>query len=607
MDKTKKGIANTGARGGAEVVNVSVKNYPWRVKVLDESTAGKGLFKGYNCLFTSPNYWPCGHFVPQEYCELPGALFRAKALGQKGAQHVYLSPAFWGQVNEYSMRGERLYAAWQIKSPSERVPGGRFSLVSPQPGPWKVWCNRDEQGALPWYIDVLRGGHWVEYQLPEEPERKEWINVQIVMEPRAITLQFDGRNQGRFEHDAYLEKFIMTFGSAQTETDGKEVISEYGSVFFHNMPYPYSPEAVPDGPEDIRPEDKALCYMGCEAIPQKPRQSEGDLIELSDGSLFLVWSDFYADKGWDYSPSRLAGKVSRDGGKTWGRERVIVDDKQGKVMSASLLRAHNGDILLVYLYQNQMSAKGFAMFLRRSSDEGKTWSEPMQITPKADDAHAANNACLRMLTTGRIIFSCREYISGIRRPYCLYSDDGRTWKMGKHVPDADLTPFQRKEQNVNEPSVAELPDGRLLMTMRSIAGGQFFSYSSDGGESWTKPYLSPLAGTCSPAAIKRIPGTDDVLAIFTYGYSGRTPLTSAISSDGGKTWRHLKLVEQSEYHGYCYTSITFVKKRVYLTYMHFPNFTSLMRFKVEPGYTDLRLTSLPIKWFYRDIADSVGK
>jgi len=78
---------------------------------------------------------------------------------------------------------------------------------------------------------------------------------------------------------------------------------------------------------------------------------------------------------------------------------------------------------------------------------------------------------------------------------------------------------------------------------------------------------------------------------------------SAISSDGGKSWHHLKLVEQSQYHGYCYTSITFAKGKVYLTYMHFPGFGSVQRFEVEPGYTDQRLTVLPIEWFYRDVGD----
>ena len=142
--------------------------------------------------------------------------------------------------------------------------------------------------------------------------------------------------------------------------------------------------------------------------------------------------------------------------------------------------------------------------------------------------------------------------------------------------------------------------------MRSIAGGQFFSRSDDGGETWTKPELSPLRGRCAPATIRRIPGTDDILAIWNYGLAHRSPLVSAISSDNGKTWRHLKLVEQNRYHGYCYTSLTFVGQRAYLTYYHYPGYTARALFESKEQdfhYHDHRLTVLPIKWFYRETAD----
>ena len=230
----------------------------------------------------------------------------------------------------------------------------------------------------------------------------------------------------------------------------------------------------------------------------------------------------------------------------------------------------------------------------------------MQISPDNGNRHVANNGCMRMLSTGRIVLALRDYVGGKVRctSYALISDDdGKTWKAGGYVPDAGdaLTAREKRGQNLNEPMIAELADGRLLMTMRTIAGGQFFSYSSDQGESWSKPYLSPLRGQCSPAAIERIPGTDDILALWTYGFAGRTPLVSAVSSDGGITWKHLKLVEQSQFHAYCYTSITFADEKAYITYMHYPNIAQVERFQVQPGYIDTRLTVLPIKWFYRDI------
>jgi len=572
------------------MMSATAKDYPWRVKVLDDSTAGTGL--------------------------------------------VTSGPR------------ETLYAAWQVKAPSERVPGGQFSLVYPEPAPWRVWCNRDEQGALMWHIETLYHGQWTERQIPAEVPEDGWLDVHVVMEPRAITFQFSGADQGRFAHDGYADRFKMMFTSRQMEEGGPEVSSEYRQTLFQTISYPYTVGVVPDGPEDIRPEDEALCFMVNPGTPEAPRQGEGDLIERKDGSLLLVWSDWYAGRIRDYGPNRISARVSTDGGKTWGKRWTVVQpadagyrvegpppgDRWGgwwtvvedggtkrregpSPRHVSLLRASNGDLIMAHV-QLLPDMKLEGMVVRRSTDDGQSWSEPKRITPNNGNRHLSNCACLRMLSTGRIILSVREYINGIRWPYCMYSDDdGYTWQAGQHVPDPELTPKQKSGQNVNEPSVAELADGRLLMTMRSVAGGQFFSYSSDGGETWTKPYLSPLRGVCSPAAIRRIPGTDDILAIWNYGFTHRSPLVSAISSDNGKTWQHLKLVEQSEYAGYCYTSITFVGDKVYLTYYHYPGYSSRQLFEKEYqslvlwpripdfAYHDQRLIVLPIEWFYRDVGD----
>ena len=123
------------------------------------------------------------------------------------------------------------------------------------------------------------------------------------------------------------------------------------------------------------------------------------------------------------------------------------------------------------------------------------------------------------------------------------------------------------------------------------------------GESTGLVHVSPLRGACSPAIVRRIPDSDDVLALFTYHYRDRTRLLSAVSTDGGLTWRHLKLVERSEYHGYGYASCIFVGDRVLFGYMHSPSYEALFRFEAQPGYIDGRFASLPLFWFYRDVED----
>ena len=273
-------------------------------------------------------------------------------------------------------------------------------------------------------------------------------------------------------------------------------------------------------------------------------------------------------------------------------------------MSVSLLRADNGDILMAY-HGESPSMQEEGTLLRRSIDEGRTWSEARRISPDNENVHAANNACFRRLRSGRIVLSSREYIDGIRWPYALYSDDdGAAWIAGQRVPAPALTPMQVQAQNVNEPAIAELPDGRLLMMMRSVAGGHFFSYSEDEGETWSVPFLSPLRGVVAPGYVGTIPSTGDTLAIWSRGLTGRTPLNSAISRDGGKTWSPVKLLDRSEYFGYGYTSVDYVGDRVVITTMRYPLFSSIERFEVQPGYSDLLLLSLPVQWFYRSPPDS---
>ena len=589
-----------------------MKQYPWKVDPLTAENAGNGLIKGYCCTFLIPDYWDCGSFHPQDRCELPGKVFRARAGGKGGPAYVYMSPCFWGEITQYTTADSNLYSAWKGKEPETGVASGKYMDVRAADGLWEVCLKKDGEAAANWQVSVLRDGATVIETLPAAADKTGDHEVHVTMTPTSVAVNADGRELGEFAHDPYPDKFEIHFGCGQPVADGPEVMTEYRYAFVNSFPYPDGSMAIPDGPEDLKPADAALCYLVGKATPEQPKHSGGGMIELNDGSLMLMWARSYTRESWDWSPSVLDAKLSRDGGMNWGEPWTVKQDSpEENVHSVCLGRAVNGDLLLVYcLKLDTVDKKG--MVVQRSRDEGRTWSQPEAISPDNGNLQYANNASLRRLDSGRFVLAIREYVIEqdgdrqhmIRMPYALYSDDdGNSWKAGSHVPPADISEQHRRDQNLNEPSIAQLADGRLLMTMRTVAGGQFFSYSEDQGESWSKPYLSPLVGTCSPATIDRIPSTGDILAIFTYGYSGRTPLMSTVSSDGGKTWKNMKFVEESQYHDYGYTSITFVQDRVYLLYSHYTGFPALKRFEGDPDYSDLRLTVLPVDWFYRK-ADS---
>ncbi len=576
-------------------------------RTLSAENAEQGLFQGMAHLFTIPNYFDYGNFEPQECTELPGKLFRAKArAGECPTAFLISGQDHWyaGEVNQYRFEEKFLYAAWRVKRPTELVPGGKYSYVYPAGGPWQVWMERGTSGEPVWKVEVSGGGGTGTQTLAAPPSDDGWDEVRLTLQPDGLEIELNRKETARYSHGPYPETFRMHVGAAQTDPTGAEVVSEYRHFFFNRFPFPHSQKDVgPDGPEDVRPEDEMIRNFAIEATAQSPRHTEGDIIEMKDGSLLLVWSDYFDGEGWDRSPARLSAKVSNDGGKTWGEKWTAVEydpeSPSGNVMSVSLIRTNGGDILMAY-HGELPSMNEEGTVLRRSSDEGRTWSEAKPISPDNGNAHAANNACFRRLKSGRLVLSSREYIDGIRWPYALYSDDdGETWIAGRKVPAPELTPKQVQGQNVNEPTIGQLSDGRLLMMMRSIAGGNFFAYSEDEGETWAKPYLSPLRGVVAPGYVGTIPSTGDVLAIWCRGLTGRTPLNSAVSRDGGKTWSPVKLLDRSEYHGYGYTSVDHVGDRVVITTMRYPLFSSIERFQVQPGYTDLLFLSLPVEWFYR--------
>jgi hypothetical protein len=66
-----------------------------------------------------------------------------------------------------------------------------------------------------------------------------------------------------------------------------------------------------------------------------------------------------------------------DGGKTWDDERTIAGADQA--VSSALTWADNGMLWLVYV-KSFTQREATALCIMRSSDAGKTWTKPQQIT-----------------------------------------------------------------------------------------------------------------------------------------------------------------------------------------------------------------------------------
>jgi Neuraminidase (sialidase) len=340
--------------------------------------------------------------------------------------------------------------------------------------------------------------------------------------------------------------------------------------------------------------------------PDNLRNSEGDLIELKDGRILLVYTHFTAGAG-DHANAFLAGRFSKDHGQTWTKADTTVIPNEGgmNIMSVSLLRLQDGRIALFYLRKN--STEDCRPVMRISTDEAKTWSDPVETIPDSQVGYyVMNNDRAFQMKNGRLLLPLSQHYgsdwekwTAYGKAVCYTSDDaGKTWQRGEQVPQnetslGDLAMIQ-------EPGLVELQDGQLMMFARTNAGSQYLSYSKDKGETWSDWAPSDISSPRSPATIERIPSTGDLLLVWNNhrdidpSLKGkRTPLTAAISTDDGKSWKHVKNLFDNPNGWYCYTAMLFVGDHVLLEHCAGDR-------TQNNGLALSQVTRVPIAWLYAE-------
>ncbi len=338
------------------------------------------------------------------------------------------------------------------------------------------------------------------------------------------------------------------------------------------------------------------------------RNSEGAFLDLRDGRLMFVYSQFFGATTNDNDQARLAARYSSDGGETWSADAIVLtaeghsylDPNQvATVLCPTLLRMQNGDIGL--FYELNRGWHDLRMQLRRSADEGRTWSEPVQCMPMAAYWNVENDRVVR-LSSGRLIipanlhrqradFDAAWPSAKLRTMapwtesaldnrgiafFFLSDDDGRTWR---EAPGYCVLPVMHTESGLQETGLVELPGGALWAWARTDLGRQYEFFSLDGGENWTQPEPSRFTSPNSPLSMKRIPGSSRFLAIWNPAPNyetrplkpigkDRTPLVGAIGEGPGGKWSRAVVIEGEGAldAAYIYTAIHFTKDAVLLAY-----------------------------------------
>ena len=194
----------------------------------------------------------------------------------------------------------------------------------------------------------------------------------------------------------------------------------------------------------------------------------------------------------DWGDNDIALRRSADGGRTWSAMRIIVDEG---VLTAGnpcpVVDRSTGTIWLPYCKGSKPGRGNAEILLVKSTDDGKTWSKPVNITGSAADPSwpwvGTGPGHGIQLRTGRLLIPCwadaTQHCGEIQTSYCFYSDDhGATWKLGR--------PLSRNASD--ECDVVELTDGTVYLNARSRGKHQrAYAFSRDGGHSWSEVKYDP--------------------------------------------------------------------------------------------------------------------
>ncbi len=316
--------------------------------------------------------------------------------------------------------------------------------------------------------------------------------------------------------------------------------------------------------------------------PLHPRKSEGAFLKLDDGRLIYAYSR-YSGGGWrDDDPCDIVSRESPDDGENWSEEDqlLVAHNDAQNVMSVSFLRLHSRRILLFYLRKcRRRNRVPVCMpMVKTSEDDGVTWSEARPVIP-FPGWFVLNNDRVIQLANGRILVPVAWHrplnltdnsSAAITLIYCS-DDEGESFYEAANW----ILPEQESVSGLQEPAVVEAAPGKLLCFMRTDAGHQMVSRSSDDGMHWSRPEVSEFASPLSPLSIKKNDFNGRLYAVWNdishrgdYLESswGRTPLVIASSADQGQSWEHRDVLEDDPGRGYCYTSMYFRPDALLLAY-----------------------------------------
>ncbi len=254
------------------------------------------------------------------------------------------------------------------------------------------------------------------------------------------------------------------------------------------------------------------------------------IVETEPGRFLAAWFG-----GRDEGANDVKIWLARLDGKSWSKPEIAAEEAGFPCWNPVLFRSQSKTVFL--FYKAGPSPMTWSGYIRRSADEGKTWSKPEQLPAGLLGPIKNKPTQLRAgaILAGTSVESHKAWACWMERSI----DDGKTWK--KFGP---IT-VSGHPHGIIQPTLFERKDKSILALCRARGIGFICrTESRDGGETWSAAKPTELPNPNS--GIDGIGAANgDFYLLYNHTKKGRSPLNLARSTDEGQTWKMVTTLEDA--------------------------------------------------------------
>ena len=316
----------------------------------------------------------------------------------------------------------------------------------------------------------------------------------------------------------------------------------------------------------------------------------------------IIYNEARRD-GSDWALMDIYLQRSEDHGETFGEPIYIANgtEQYNTVNNPVMMEDSLGRLHILYL--RDYSINGGGAWQRTSIDDGRTWSEPKEITaftnPELHNAFAFGPGHGIRTKDGMLIVPVwmvlknanvplTEHWPSVISTFCS-KDNGETWFLGEIIGSLGGALYPGVVYP-NETVAAETSDGRIVLYIRSFNRYRALTYSKNGYDGWSRlEAKNELIDPCCFGSIAKYEGLDGKYALLSVNCADeheRRNITLRVSYDDGKTWS-IKRTVDAERGGYVDIACDEKNGYVYVLYEHNAGASAVMLAKMTPNWITL--------------------